>query len=145
MPGPGLKVPSDRKVTWSPRKLTPSSGGRAFGRILQHVAASGEIDWLVVHISLQNLFSYLRDPTQALENSVQGTLEAAQIHGNHVRWGLVLRTNGDLRLEEVRAKYRAMAVAQRMPVFTRLEDAAASIADVVAFEQHRVRMGAQDT
>lgn len=139
-PGNSLRNPID-----TPVGVMAAQGGRAFGRILRYVAASGEIDWFVVHISLQNLFSYLRDPTQALENAMQGTLEAAQNNGSYVRWGLVLRTNGDLRLEEVRAKYRAMAVAQRIPVFSQLEDAAASIADVVAFEEHRGQMGEQVT
>ena len=92
-----------------------------------------------MHISLQNLFSYLADPVPALENVVRGTLAVASAFGGRARWCLVLRTNGDGRLEEVRAKYRTEALAQGMPVFTSLEDAASCISDVVRFEEHRTR------
>lgn len=135
-PGHSLRNPID-----TPVGVLAARGGRAFGEILAQVARSGEVDWFVVHLSLQNLFSYLPDPDVALEHAVDGLLAAATEPGALARWCLVLRTNGDPALEEVRARHRARAAAQRLPVFTRLEDAAAAIADMVAFEEHAARTG----
>ena len=136
-PGSSIKNPVD-----TPVGVMQAQGGRAFGEILRIVAESGEVDWLVVHVSLQNLFSYLGDPEQALENSVAGFLDVAQEFRDRMRFALVLRTNNDPALEPVRARYRARASARRIPTFMRLEDAASAIADVVAWADHAARVRA---
>ncbi|MBI2494879.1 MAG: hypothetical protein HYV94_22640, partial [Candidatus Rokubacteria bacterium] len=111
-----------------------------FGHILRVVAESGAIDWFVVHVSIQNLFSYLADPETALESSIAGFLDVAHEFRERARWGLVLRTNGDPALDPVRAAYRARAAARGIPSFTRLEEAANAIAAFVSWAEHRERV-----
>jgi hypothetical protein len=113
-----------------------AQGGQAFGRILRIVAEAGEVDWFLVHVSLQNLYSYLGDPETALEGSVAGVVDAASRFRDRARWALVLRTNDDPKLEPVRARFRAIAAARRVPTFTSLELAAGAIADFVGFAEH---------
>ena len=133
-PGSSVRNPID-----TPVGVMQAQGGRAFGQILGIVAEAREVDWFVVHVSLQNLYSYLGDPETALEHSLAGVFEAAEQFGDIARWCLVLRTNDDPALDPVRARYRARAAARRIPTFTRLEDAAAAISDVVDWTAHRAR------
>jgi hypothetical protein len=93
-----------------------------------------------VHVSIQNLFSYLGDPQTALENSVAGFLDVARAFRDRARFALVLRTNGDPALEPVRAAYRARAAGSGIPTFGRLEDAASAIAAFAGWAEHRERI-----
>lgn len=133
-PGSSVQNPID-----TPVGVMQAQGGRAFGRILDIVADSGEMDWLVVHISIQNLFSFLGDPETALAGSVAGFLDVADRVRGRTRSALVLRTNGDPALEPIRARYREQAVVRRVPTFTSLEGAIAAIEDFVRWDEHRRR------
>jgi acyl-CoA synthetase (NDP forming) len=135
-PGSSIQNPID-----TPVGVMQAQGGRAFGQIFRIVAEAAEVDWFVVHISIQNLFSYLGDPETALENSVMGFLDVAEEFRDRARWCLVLRTNGDPALEPVRARYRERAAARRVPSFARLEDAAKAVTDFLHWAEHRDRMG----
>ncbi len=137
-PGSSVQNPID-----TPVGVMQAQGGRAFGEILRLVAASGEIDWFLVHVSIQNLYSYLGDPETALANSIAGFLDVARA-ATGARWCCVLRTNGDPDLEPVRARYRRQVAAERIPTFGRLEDAASAIADFVQWSDHTARLGAPD-
>ncbi|MBI4271794.1 MAG: CoA-binding protein [Candidatus Rokubacteria bacterium] len=134
-PGSSVRNPID-----TPVGVMQAQGGRAFGHVLRVVAESGAIDWFVVHVSIQNLFSYLADPETALESSIAGFLDVAHEFRERARWGLVLRTNGDPALDPVRAAYRARAAAGGIPSFTRLEEAANAIAAFVSWAEHRERV-----
>ena len=100
-PGSSVRNPID-----TPVGVMQAQGGRAFGHILRVVAESGAIDWFVVHVSIQNLFSYLADPETALESSIAGFLDVAHEFRERARWGLVLRTNGDPALDPVSRRPR---------------------------------------
>jgi acyl-CoA synthetase (NDP forming) len=135
-PGSSVRNPLD-----TPVGVMQARGGRAFGEILRLVAEAGEVDWFVVHVSIQNLFSFLGDPETALAGSVAGCLEVAAEFRDRARFALVLRTNGEPALEPVRARYRAEAAAREIPVFARLEDAAAAVRSFVRWAEHRDRAG----
>jgi hypothetical protein len=105
------------------------------------VAEAGEVDWFVVHVSIQNLFSFLGDPETALERSIAGCLDVAAEFRDRARFGLVLRTNGDPALEPVRARHRGEAAARGIPTFTRLEEAASAVTAFVGWAEHRERAG----
>jgi acyl-CoA synthetase (NDP forming) len=130
-PGSSVRNPID-----TPVGVMQAKGGHAFGEILRLVAGAGEVDWFVVHVSLQNLYSYLGDPETALEHSIAGFLEVARECRDRARFCLVLRTNGDPALDPVRARYRALAVARGVPTFGRLEEAAPAIAAFVRRAEH---------
>lgn len=134
-PGSSIRNPID-----TPVGVMQVQGGKAFGQILRILAESGEVDWFVVHVSIQNLFSYLGEPEGALDGAIGGLLECAGEFGDRARWALVLRTNGDPALEGVRARYRERATARRIPVFASLEAAVAAIEDFVRWQEHRQRM-----
>ncbi len=130
-PGSSIRNPID-----TPVGVMEAQGGQAFGRILQIVADAGEVDWLLVHVSLQNLYSYLGDPDTALENAIGGALDAAARSRDRTRWALVLRTNDDPALEPARARFRRLAAERRVPTFTSLELAASAVADFVRHAEH---------
>ena len=133
-PGSSMRNPID-----TPVGVMQAQGGRAFGHILKIIAEADEIDWFIVHISIQNLFSFLGDPQTALDNSLAGFLEVAEAFRGRARWCLVLRTNGDPALDPIRARCITAASARGVPVFTRLEDAAAAVASVAGWLEHRDR------
>lgn len=130
-PGSSLLNPID-----TPVGVMQAQGGHAFGRILDIVAAAGEADWFVIHLSLQNLYSYLGDPDTALENGVSGLLDVAMRFNASARWAVVLRTNDDPVLDELRARYRERMIDQGMPVFRSLESAADAMRDFVRWHEH---------
>jgi acyl-CoA synthetase (NDP forming) len=133
-PGSSIRNPID-----TPVGVMQAQGGSAFGQILRIVAGSSEVDWFVVHISIQNLFSYLGEPEQALDGAMAGLLDCATEFGDRSRWAVVLRTNGDPALEPVRARSRERATARRIPVFASLEAAVSAIDDFVRWQEHRGR------
>ena len=134
-PGSSLRNPVD-----TPVGVMQAQGGRAFGRIIEVVAVAGEVDWFVIHLSLQNLYSYLGDPEAALENGVAGLLDVAKRFDASARWAVVLRTNGDPALDEIRSRYRERMVAERIPVFASLESAADAMRDFIGWCEHADRV-----
>jgi acyl-CoA synthetase (NDP forming) len=131
-PGHSLRNPID-----TPVGVIAAQGGHAFEQILRIAASAREMDWLLVHLSIQNLFSYLDDGEKALADAMNGVLSAATDFRNGPRWALVLRTNGYPQLEPVRAAYRDKATRAGIPVFATISDAAAAIRDFVSFAAHR--------
>ena len=138
-PGSSMRHPVD-----TPVGVMQAQGGRAFGQILRIVAEADEVDWFIVHISIQNLFSFLGDPQTALDHSLAGLLDVAEAFRGRARWCLVLRSNGDPALDPIRARCIAEASLRGVPVFTRLEDAAAAVASVADWQEHRARIRAHD-
>lgn len=130
-PGSSVRNPID-----TPVGVMEAQGGQAFGRILRIIAEAGDVDWLIVHVSLQNLYSYLGDPDTALEGAIAGVLAAAAQFGDRTRWALVLRTNDDPALDPVRARCRRLAAERRVPTFTSVELAASAILDFVRHAEH---------
>ena len=114
-----------------------AQGGHAFGSILEVVAAAGEADWFVIHLSLQNLYSYLGDPDTALENGVSGLLDVAMRFNASARWAVVLRTNDESGpLTDSARRYRERVANQGIPVFRSLESAADAMRDFVRWHEH---------
>ena len=134
-PGSSLRNPVD-----TPVGVMQAQGGHAFGRIIEVVAVAGEVDWFVIHLSLQNLYSYLGDPEAALENGVARLLDVAKRFDASARWAVVLRTNGDPALDEIRSRYRERMVAERIPVFASLESAVDAMHDFIWWCEHADRV-----
>lgn len=134
-PGSSVRNPID-----TPVGVMEAQGGQAFGKILHIIAESLEVDWFVVHVSIQNLFSFLGDPETALTNCIAGMLSAASDHGERARWALVLRTNRDPALEPVRTRLCRTASGAGVPTFTTLQDAAAAVSDFVRFSERASTM-----
>jgi acyl-CoA synthetase (NDP forming) len=121
-PGTSRDNPIDAPVG----TLQVENGG-LFTRLVDLVCAPERFDAAILHINLQNVVSYAPEPAKVIAAFV-ATAVAAKQRGLFVV--LVLRTSGELFLEEYRASAVKLAWESQLAVLPEIEDALRALAAV---------------
>lgn len=99
--------------------------GELFQRLVDLVCSPERFDAAILHINLQNVVSYVPEPTKVIERFV-ATAVSAKERGLFVV--LVPRTSGEQFLEQYRALAVKLAWAHKLPVLPEIKDALTALA-----------------
>jgi acyl-CoA synthetase (NDP forming) len=111
--------------------------GRVADRILAAIAGSGSADALVIHVNMAVLLGYRQ--VDMLGNIIRAVLRLRETHPAGMHVALVLRSDGDAETEERKREYRLGAIANGVPVFDELAQAARGLAALRVVEAFRAR------
>jgi acyl-CoA synthetase (NDP forming) len=91
----------------SPVGVLQAKEGRALGEIVNLVLSEEPFSLVVVHINLQNVFAYTREPELIIGNALDGLVTVRQQHGLPII--VVFRANGEPRMESARVDLQVRA------------------------------------
>jgi acyl-CoA synthetase (NDP forming) len=111
--------------------------GSAAERIIEAVFSSAGIDALVIHVNMTVVLDY--KDVDLLGNIVDAALRVRDRAASSIHLALVLRSDGEADIEERKRDYRQRAVAQAVPVFDELAQAARALACLRRVESFRAR------
>jgi acyl-CoA synthetase (NDP forming) len=138
-PGTSIVNPID-----APAYTLRQEDGRIAERILDIVLKDGEPDAVVMHINLPVFIRSADQRADFLQNLVDAALRARERHPGRAHFALVLRSDGAEPSEARRREFRSKAVAQGIPVYDEMADAARALAGVAFLERFleaRARQG----
>jgi acyl-CoA synthetase (NDP forming) len=98
----------------SPVGVLQAKEGRALGEIVNLVLSREQFSLVVVHINLQNVFAYTREPELIIANSLDGLVAVRQRHGLPIV--VVFRANGEPRIESARVDLQVRATKNGLSV-----------------------------
>ena len=127
-PGTSIANPVD-----APVGTLRQEEGRVAEKILEAIYADGEAEALVMHLNLSVFVGRASD--EVLDNLVQAALRVQARHPGKMHFVLVLRSDGDPKLEERRRGFRAKAVALGIPVYDEILDAGRALAALATYER----------
>ena len=127
-PGTSVVNPID-----TPVMTLQTDEGRVAEKILDTVYASGEADAVVMHLNLASFQG--RGPIDPLDNLIQSALRTQERYPGQAHFMLVLRSDGDAALDEIKRKYRTRANDAGIPVYDELANAARALRSVAALEK----------
>ena len=110
--------------------------GRVAEQILQIVCQRARPQAIVMHVNMTVILGYRGD---MLGNLLRIAISVKKQCEGRTHFTLVLRSDGEPDAEEAKRRHRNAAVAERIPVFDELADAARALAAVRAVEQFRWR------
>ena len=126
-PGTSITNPVD-----APVGTLQQDDGRVAEKILEAIYDSGRPEALVMHLNLSVFVGRTKD--EVLDNLVQAALRVQSHYPGQAHFMLVLRSDGDPKLEERKREFRARAVALGIPVFDEMENAGCALA-ALAFHE----------
>ena len=114
--------------------------GRLAGRILDVINDGGGVDALVIYVNMTVVLSFKH--VDMLGTIIDAVLRIRN-SGASSHLVLVLRSDGDLDVEERKREYRLRAVAAGIPVFDELTQAASALSGLRDIERFLARQGAR--
>ena len=87
-----------------------------------------------------NLASFQgRGPVDPLDNLIQAAMRTQQRYPGRAHFMLVLRSDGEAALDEIKRQYRIRATDAGIPVYDELANAARALVSVAALERFLLR------
>jgi acyl-CoA synthetase (NDP forming) len=133
-----LKLPPGTSITNpidAPAGTLRQEEGRIAERILDCVFELAAPDAVVMHINLPVFVSSADQRADFLANLVAAAVRVRQKHVLGAHFLLVLRSDGSAAAETRRREFRAVAVAQGIPVYDEMINAAQALAALSAHER----------
>lgn len=131
-----LKLPPGTSITNpvdAPVGTLRQEDGRVAEKILEAIYSDGGSEALVMHLNLSVFVG--RTSNEVLDNLVQAALRVQARHPGQSHFVLVLRSDGDPKLEERRRGFRAKATALGIPVYDEIADAGQALAALAFHER----------
>jgi acyl-CoA synthetase (NDP forming) len=129
-PGTSVVNPID-----TPVMTLQTEEGRIAEKILDAIYASGRADAIVMHLNLASFQG--RGPIDPLDNLIQAAVRAQQRYPGEAHFMLVLRSDGEAALDDIKRKYRSRANEAGIPVYDELDNAARALTSVATLERFR--------
>lgn len=129
-PGTSIVNPID-----APAGTLRQQDGRIAERILDCIFELAAPDAVVMHINLPVFVSSADQRADFLANLVAAAVRVRGKHTNGAHFLLVLRSDGSEAAETRRREFRAIAVAQGIPVYDEMISAAQALAAVATYER----------
>ena len=127
-PGTSVVNPID-----TPVMTLQTEEGRIAENILDAVYASGQTDAIVMHLNLASFQG--RGPIDPLDNLIQAAVRTQERYPGQAHFMLVLRSDGEAALDDVKRKYRTRANDAGIPVYDELANAGRALAAVQNVER----------
>lgn len=109
--------------------------GRVAERILDIVCSLAEPDAVVTHLNLPVFVSSANQQADYLANLTQAVLRVQQRHPGRAHFALVLRSDGSEACDLRKRAFRREAMAQNIPVYDELSNAAAGLGALARYER----------
>lgn len=122
-----------------PGSALEKEGGRIAERVLDGVLAEGRPDALVMHLNATAIVN--RGP-DLLGNLINAVKRVQSKYPGRTHLMLVLRSDGDPAVEEMKRAYRQQLLAEGIPVFDEMPQAAQALSALCEFERFRYRRDA---
>lgn len=129
-PGTSVVNPID-----TPVMTLQTDEGRVAEKILDAVYASGQTDAVVMHLNLASFQG--RGPVDPLDNLIQAAVRTKERYPGQAHFLLVLRSDGEATLDDIKRKYRTRANEAGIPVYDELANAARVLHSVAKLERFR--------
>ena len=129
LPGTSIVNPID-----APAYTLRQEDGRIAVRIVDIVLEHGEPDAVVMHINLPVFIKSTDQRADFMQNLIDAALRARAHRPAQAHFALVLRSDGAEPSEQRRREFREKAVAQGIPVYDEMSNAADALAGVAFFE-----------
>jgi acyl-CoA synthetase (NDP forming) len=136
LPGTSVVNPID-----APAYTLRQEEGRIAERILDVVLESGEPDAVVMHINLPVFIASTDQRVDTMQNLIDAAIRALARWPRQAHFALVLRADGSEASEKRRREFRGKAVAQGIPVFDEMVNAADALSGVAFFERYLAARG----
>jgi acyl-CoA synthetase (NDP forming) len=107
--------------------------GRVAEKILDVIYGTGKPQALVMHLNLSAFVGRTRP--EVLDNLIAAALRVQEHYPGQAHFVLVLRSDGEPRLEERKREFRAKAAALGVPVFDEMSNAGHALAALSAHER----------
>jgi acyl-CoA synthetase (NDP forming) len=131
-----LKLPPGTSITNPvdcPVGTLQQEEGRVAEKILDAIYATGKPEALVMHLNMAAFAGRTRP--EVLDNLVQVALRVQSHFPGQAHFVLVLRSDGEPKLEERKREFRAKAVALGIPVYDEMTNAGWALAALQAHER----------
>lgn len=131
-----LKLPPGTSITNPvdcPVGTLQQEEGRVAEKILDVIYATGKPEALVMHLNMAAFAGRTRP--EVLDNLVQVALRVQSHFPGQAHFVLVLRSDGEPKLEERKREFRAKAVALGIPVYDEMTNAGCALAALQAHER----------
>ena len=129
-PGTSVVNPID-----TPVMTLQTDEGRVAEKILDAVYASGQTDAVVMHLNLASFQG--RGPVDPLDNLIQAAVRTKKRYPGQAHFLLVLRSDGEATLDDIKRKYRTRANEAGIPVYDELANAARVLHSLAKLERFR--------
>jgi acyl-CoA synthetase (NDP forming) len=127
-PGTSITNPVD-----CPVGTLQQGDGRVAEKIIDIIYESGRPDALVMHLNLSAFVG--RTKPEVLDNLVQAALRVQEHYPGQAHFLLVLRSDGEPKLEARKRAFRVTAVSLGVPVFDEMSNAGQALAALQAYER----------
>lgn len=127
-PGTSIENPID-----APVGTMQQDDGRVAEQVLDAVFETARPHAVVMHLSMPAFAG--RTKAEVLDNLIAAALRAQSRHPQSGHFLLVLRSDGNVRIDERKREFRDRAIALGIPVFDELEDAARCLAAMGFYER----------
>jgi len=127
-PGTSITNPVDCPVS-----TLQQDDGRVAEKILDEIYAKGKPEALVMHLNMSAFVG--RTKPEILDNLVQAALRVQTHYPGQAHFVLVLRSDGEPRLEARKREFRDRAVALGIPVYDEMSNAGRALAALQAHER----------
>jgi len=131
LPGTSIVNPID-----APAYTLRQEEGRIAERIVDIVLEHGAPDAVVMHINLPVFIKSADQRADFMQNLVDAALRARARRPHQAHFVLVLRSDGAEPSEQRRREFRQKAIAQGIPVYDEMANAADALAGVAFFEAY---------
>jgi acyl-CoA synthetase (NDP forming) len=131
-----MKLPPGTSITNPvdcPVGTLQQDDGRVAEKILDIIYEHGNPDALVMHLNLSAFAG--RTKSEVLDNLMQAASRVQEQHPGKAHFVLVLRSDGEPRLEERKREFRERAVALGIPVYDEMANAGHALAALQAHER----------
>ncbi len=131
-----MKLPPGTSITNPvdcPVGTLQQEDGRVAEKILDVIYDHGSPDALVMHLNLSAFVG--RAKNEVLDNLVQAALRVQEHHPGKAHFVLVLRSDGEPKLEERKREFRARAMELGIPVYDEMTNAGCALAALRAHER----------
>ncbi|NKB58165.1 MAG: acyl-CoA synthetase [Alphaproteobacteria bacterium] len=129
-PGTSVINPID-----TPVMTLQTDEGRIAEKILDTIYASDEADAVVMHLNLASFQG--RGPIDPLDNLIQAAVRTQERYPGKAHFMLVLRSDGEAAIDDIKRKYRIRANDAGIPVYDELANAARALASIQKLERFR--------
>lgn len=132
LPGTSIVNPID-----APAYTLRQEDGRIAERIVDIVLEHGEPDAIVMHINLPVFIKSTDQRADFMQNLIDAALRARARRPDQAHFALVLRSDGAEPSERRRREFREKSIAQGIPVYDEMANAADALAGVAFYETYR--------
>ena len=131
-----LKLPPGTSITNPvdcPVGTLQQDDGRVAEKVLDIIYRSAKPDALVMHLNMSAFVG--RTKPEVLDNLVMAAMRVQEHYPGQAHFILVLRSDGEPKLEERKREFRAKAVALGVPVYDEMSNAGHALAALKAHER----------